>query len=109
MSQHRLRTLRNGEPVEVLLGWDRRLRCFFMVVETCAQQEGGDDEHLYDNLHEADPFTKDLPYFRAKLAELGIAAPESLFVEVQRDAEHNAGNRRVEHQPDGSFRALDAN
>ena len=54
-------------------------------------------------LHESDPFNHDLDYYREVLRHFQILVPESLFIEVQHDAERNVGNRVVKHQADGSF------
>lgn len=105
MSQHTFRTIRNGEPVEVLLGWDRPLSRYFMVVETEAQAASDKDAYLYDNM--SDPASlrgeTGLDHYRAKLTELGIEVPESLFIEVQIDANLNTGNRVVQHDADGTL------
>ena len=106
MSQHHFSTTRMGTSVHVLLGWDRPLSRHFMVVETAAQQQGRDEErYLYSNLTdpEAALHDPDLDYFRGKLVDLGIKVPDSLFVEVARDAAQNVGNRVVHHAADGTI------
>lgn len=108
MSQHILRTTTaNGQKVEILLGWDRPLQRCFMVVETMEQQDGDEDDYLYDNLSDPAAMEGDpgLDYFRRKLAELEIAAPETLFAEVAKDKANDNGNRVAIHQPDGTFAA----
>jgi hypothetical protein len=44
-----------------------------------------------------------MDYYREVLRHFQILVPESLFIEVQHDAERNVGNRVVKHQADGSF------
>ena len=89
MSQHYFNTQQAGTPVKVLLGWDRPLGHYFMVIEktaaavasesasTAAQCEGDDDDdgddddgYLYSNLNELDPFGLSLDHFRGVLSEL---------------------------------------
>lgn len=45
------------------------------------------------------PFTgcNDLQYFKDKLFELKIDAPETVFEEVMKDCINNTGNREVNH------------
>lgn len=101
MSQHTIRTHNAaGQPVQVLLGFDRPLGHVFLVVEG----EAANDGYLYSNLDDKNAFGRDLDYYRAKLAELNINVPESMFEQVTNDSRNNVGNRSVEYQPDGSFR-----
>lgn len=101
MSQHYFNTLtQDGEPVSVLMGWDRPLGHFFLVVE----KDTDDDEYLYSNLDDPQAlFNRPLSYYREKLAILGIDVPDSMFVEIERDKAMNTGNRYVWHRPDGTF------
>ena len=56
-----------------MLGWDRPIGHFFMVIERDAP--GDEDDYLYSNLYEAEPFSLTLNDFHHKLAELGIEVP----------------------------------
>lgn len=98
MSQHLFASITaTGVPVTVILGWDRPLQYFFLVVE-CDQEEEG---YLYSNLDDPEArVPQPLSYYRAKLRELGIPVPESMFEETARDHAENTGNRRVLHQLD---------
>ncbi|USR37588.1 hypothetical protein L1F06_012865 [Ectopseudomonas hydrolytica] len=111
MSQHRFDTVHKGFPITVILGWDRPMKHFFLIIkkppeliDDAARVE--DDDYLYSNLHERNPFNHDLDYYREVLRHFQILVPESLFTEVQRDLENNTGNRIAKHQPDGSFTEL---
>lgn len=119
MSQHYFRTQHDSTPVEVLLGWDRPLGHFFMVIEklatagasesTEASQQPAvdtddDDGYLYSNLNELDPFGLSLDHFRDVLSDLGIQVPEQMFEQIELDHAMRVGNRRVWYQPDGSFK-----
>lgn len=108
MSRHYFATFHKGFPITVYLGWDRPMRYFFLVIEKPAElvddaMQVEDDDHLYSNLHERDPFGHDLDYYRQVLRHFHIHVPESMFTEVQQDCEGNGGNRVVKHGTDGSF------
>ena len=116
MSQHVYRTTHDGQPISVLLGWDRPIGHYFMVIEwqgprftespwAIAMDDATDNDNLlYSNLDEPNPFELTLAYFKAKLDELGIRVPEPMFEQVEGDRLNRAGNRHVTYQADGSFR-----
>ncbi|NJM43840.1 MAG: hypothetical protein HC858_07435 [Brachymonas sp.] len=101
MSQHVLQTKLADVPVEILLGWDRRLSYFFMVIERASND--GDEEPIYSNLNEQEPFKKSLTFYRLVLERLGVAVPEALWLQVACDRDLNVGNRFVIWQADGRF------
>lgn len=110
MSQHYFATTYQVRPITVLMGWDRPLGCFFLVIEFngddqsvesgCADEEDG---LLYSNLNDRDAWRKPLSYYRDKLAQFGISVPESMFSESLRDEAFDVGNRHVWHEADGTF------
>lgn len=96
MSQHYFETTRAGAPVTVLLGWDRPMQCFFLVVE--------DSERVvYSNLDEKNAFSNDLEYYLAKLQELEIEVPLTMFEQVSFDGSNNQGDRHVVYAANGDF------
>lgn len=105
MSRHYFGTFHKGSPITVVLGWDRPMDYFFLVIEE--QINSADNpmtlDHLYSNLQESDPFNHELDYYREVLRNFQIGVPESMFIEVERDREKNTGNRVVKHQTDGSY------
>lgn len=102
MSQHYYATRHEGKPATVLLGWDRPLGHFFLVVEYDTPEEGDESEGMvYSNLNESDPFGKSLNYYRNILVQLGIVVPESMFAETARDAAAGLGNRVAWHNREG--------
>lgn len=115
MTQHLFSTTHEGQSISVLMGWDRPIGHFFLVVEwtgpcyTAAPLASAigdnmdDDTILYSNLDEPNPFELSLDYFKAKLTELGIRVPEPMFEEVEIDRLRRAGNRHVRYHADGSF------
>lgn len=108
MSQHHFNTVHKGYPITVILGWDRPMQHLFLLIRKPAELEDDtvqvlDENFLYSNLYEADPFGHDLDYYREVLRRFQVSVPESMFNQVQIDAVMNAGNRFVKHEADGSF------
>lgn len=114
MSQHRFTSQLNGVGITVLLGWDRPLKYFFLVIEKEMQavpsgdsseldDEDDDDGMIYSNLCQPNAFELSLEDFRTVLAEHGISVPESMFEQVEMDGRNNVGNRSVYYKADGSF------
>lgn len=102
MSQHNFKTTHAGRPVLVLMGWDRPLSQFFMVVEYL----DADDQYAYSNLDDPDLSGRpgdgpELDYFRGKLALLGIAVPALMLGNVQLDRAVNRGNYTVHYDQSG--------
>ncbi|VFR53410.1 hypothetical protein BRI6_4753 [plant metagenome] len=111
MSQHYFETVHRGFPVTVILGWDRPMRYFFLVIRKPPElidstMKIEDEDFLYSNLHEEDPFGHGLNYYRAVLRHFHIDVPDSMFTKVQGDFAGNVGNRVVKHEADGSFTEL---
>ena len=118
MSQHCYCGTYSGAPVVVVLGWDRPIGHFFMVVTWDEQhstrsakrdtrRSGFDeDDVLYSNLNERMPFDLSLDHFKAKLTGMGITVPESMFEQVNIDRVNRTGNRTVWYADDGTFREM---
>jgi hypothetical protein len=82
----------------VTLGWDRPVQHYYLTVEYLDA-----DRYVYSNLQERKPFAFDLDDYRSKLETLGIAVPQSMFVQVQKDRVENVANRYVYYGDDGTF------
>lgn len=113
MSQHHFPAqTSSGRAVEVMIGYDRPLHGFFLVVcaaelETAAMADAidaGDDEAfhaegvVYSNLDDVDLYdlrglTLDLGYFKGKLDRLGISLPASIETELHEDLRLRIGNK----------------
>lgn len=112
MSQHCFPTTHQGHPVQLMLGWDRPLQGFFMVIErTGVDDDEEEDPFVYSNLYDVDllptrGYAHDISYFQAKLNDLGLQVPERILQEVREDRAHNVGNRVVFY--DGAGNPLDA-
>lgn len=110
MSQHFFDGTCKGVPVTVMMGWDRPLSQFFLVVQhrqdaiagENAECEDGDEGIIYSNLNELLPRSLGLGHFRSKLTTLGIAVPEAMFEQVLLDEAGNVGNRCVVYEADGT-------
>ena len=113
MSQHYFETHHKGFPITIMLGWDRPMQHFFLVIKKPTELIGDpnyvyDGEVLYSNLYDTNAFGHDLEYFGEVLRHFQIVVPASMFVQVLRDSLRNIGNRVVKHEADGSFAELGA-
>lgn len=97
MSQHVTFSTYQGQPIVILMGWDRPLQGFYMVIT----YEGDEGEMLYSNLDDPrlGPFgmSSILDPFLHKLAEFGLSVPLAMVTEVRNDGVGNVGNRYVVH------------
>ena len=91
MSQHFFTTSLDGENIQVMMGWDRPLGGFFMMVEDLDNQ--GDDCYLFNNLDEDDPHPLTLDHYLDVLKTFGVSLPANMVAEVQSDQRNNVGNR----------------
>jgi hypothetical protein len=103
MSQHIFSTLHETLPVTVMLGWDRPIGHFFMVIE---RVDVDSDDFVYSNLDEVEPFDKELSFYKAKLKDLGIQVPQCMFPQLEMDKKRGIGNRTVTYFVDGTFEEL---
>lgn len=101
MSQHAFTTTsKSNARVGVLIGWDRPLQQFFLVVEDLDAPENEESAYLYSYLSDQEANgCRDISYFEGKLQELGIEVPAEMLVEVAADQANNIGNRYVNHTP----------
>lgn len=83
----------DGQKVDILIGWDRSLRGFFMEVE--AAGAGDDDGYLYSNLENKDSFPQVLAPYLDWLKAQGIGVPEGLVSQLKLDQRLNAGNEHT--------------
>lgn len=105
MSRHHLRTVRGASPLLVVMGYDRPLNEFFL--QFWDDSPGSDaEEPAYSSLDEPAADWCDIATVVRRLEELGIAVPRSMIDAVVADSVNRAGNRIVEHAPDGTVREL---
>jgi hypothetical protein len=118
MSRHIFDTRSAGRPVQVVLGHDPRLGCFYLTVQrlgsSSAQRKlskqsdtNEDCGYLYSSHADPDAQSRtDLQYFWDRLQSLAIAVPERMFRAVSSDADNQRGNRVVRHFTDGTQKVL---
>lgn len=113
VTQHYIKTTHVNEPVEVLIGWDRPLQRFFLVVEK-SNIECNDDyfqdvgDYIYNNLddknlHDGSFQYQNLDYFKGMLANLKILVPENLWEDLLNDKKLNLGNAKTRWDLDGHW------
>ena len=101
MSQHRFQTEdREGRPIEVLMGWDRPLQGFFLVIQR------PNDDIVYSNLVDGaldrwNGLPPTLDHFVDELRRRQIQVPQRMLNEIRLDGERNAGNREVLYRTSG--------
>jgi hypothetical protein len=79
---------------QIMTGYDRPLRHFFLLVEDPAGADAGRDRYLYSYLAdpEADRGGLTLAQVRARLAQLGIPEPSTLATDLAADQVNQTGN-----------------
>ena len=97
MSQHTVTSFHEGQPVTILMGWDRALQGFFMVIEHQSREgplySNLDDPGLVD--HRGLPPT--IEPFARQLQTLQIEVPLAMLEAVELDGILDVGNRFVDH------------
>jgi hypothetical protein len=99
MSQHFFNTTHKGEAITVMMGWDKPLQGFFMVIEDKASKE---DDFIYSNLEDpelaqAGGLAQTIEPFVNKLDELGIEVPVEMLEGVEIDGIFNVGNKQAHY------------
>lgn len=104
MSQHTYPSTYKGQPITILMGWDRPLQGFFMVIEL-EKVEGCVYCNLDDPLLSSVGGLPDsLGHFTDKLDELGLSVPHNMIQQIELDAAANLGNRHVLYDAVGNVR-----
>lgn len=94
MSRHYFKTEYRGKAVTVLMGYDKPLGGFFMVIEDDGRE---DDEYICSNLYEEITHPKSLSPYRARLEQLGIFVLDEMLMEIEADGAVLMGNKDVYH------------
>jgi hypothetical protein len=107
MSRHHLRTVRGTSPLFVVMGYDRPLNEFFLQLwdDTPGAEA---EEPAYSSLDEPEADWRDIATVVRRLEELDVHVPRSMIDAVVADGVQRAGNRIVEHAPDGRATELSA-
>jgi len=106
MSQHYFSTVYDGKPVTVILGWDRPLQGYFLVIEDDSKADSVEEVFIYSNLLDENltgsKLTKNLDYFtNCILKGLDIFVPVAIFQNVIADSASNIGNKVCRYHLDG--------
>jgi hypothetical protein len=67
------------------------------------QEASGQQDPIYSNQFQADPFGLTLDDYSRVLADLQITVPDAMFRQVELDEMFNTGNRVVWYEADGSY------
>jgi hypothetical protein len=107
MSQHVFETFLHAMPLTIVMGWDRPLQGFFLMVSKDDEEE---EKYLYSNLEDPNldrnnGMAHSLEYLEDKLAALGLSVPTEMLSELRKDCALNVGNRYVNHTPDRQAQA----
>ena len=108
MSQHVYPSAYKGQPVNIVVGWDRPLQGYFLNVEL-TEVDGfvytscSDPQLIYSR-----GFAESLTPFNEKLDELGLSLLLAVIEQVELDAAANAGNRYVIYDQDGKIQSARA-
>lgn len=100
MSQHIVRSCFQGKPVSVMLGWDRPLGHYFLVI---AEEDA--DDPIYSNLDQPNAYDMTVEDLQAVLVDHQIDVPAVMFEQIQLDRQNRVGNRCVSYLADGSLAA----
>lgn len=105
MSQHIFYANCAGRPVRVLMGWDRPLAGFFMVV--VAKPADGwtlETTYLYNNLEDEESHPLKLDRYLEWLTSQGIRLPPQMILALEVDRMVNRGNLVLIHSMrDGNY------
>jgi len=94
MSQHHLYLEHEGKNTHILMGWDRPMQGYFLVIE----KDAAEDEPYWSNLtHADDPYPKSIKPYLEVLRDFNIDIPDSMIEALEEDGKTNAGNREVLH------------
>lgn len=97
MSQHIFETEYNGRGVKIIMGWDRPLQGYFMMIEKKNLKEEDENPYIFNNLEIKNSHPITLQPFLNVLDELGIEIPDKMIGEVEADGIFNVGNKMVFH------------
>lgn len=98
MSQHHFYTIHQDQKTHVLMGWDRPLQGYFMVItkgKECI-------EPFWSNLSQEESHPKTIMPYIAVLDQFSIKIPQQMIIEILEDGANNVGNKVVVHTLDNS-------
>ncbi len=96
MSQNILNTASASGPVQLIVGWDRRLQELFCNVMPLDDDDEGDYSEFF-----LSPSLGSVEEIKELLQNAGITVPDTLLQAVATDQAHNAGNVMRRFSADG--------
>ena len=97
MSQHIFYTMHENEQTKIMMGWDRPLQGFFMVIE----KDSDIDRPFWSNLFQKPSHQKTLDGYLSLLDKFKIQIPQKMIDEILADGKNNEGNKEIKHSIDG--------
>lgn len=98
MSQHHFYTIHENQKTHVLMGWDRPLQGYFMVITKGKES----NDPFWSNLYQEESHPKTIVPYTTLLEQLSIKLPQQMIIEILEDGENNVGNKVVVHNLDDS-------
>jgi hypothetical protein len=92
MSRHYFFGSDHQNHYRVLMGWDRPLQQYFLVISKVAYE----DEPLYSNLFEVEQ-PLPLAHYLSVVRAFGIQLPQEMIEELKQDGVNNVGDKDVCH------------
>ena len=93
MSQHCFYTAHEKEEIQIVMGWDRPLQGYFMVI----QKDFDGDIPFWSNLDHEPSHPNNLDAFLSVLDKLNIKIPLQMIDEILEDGKNNMGNKVILH------------
>ena len=99
MSRHSFKNIYQGQPVEIIAGWDKPLQAYFLLIQFLEVTE---EIYLYNDSLDYSLGQKNWVFFEQKLIDFGLYIPVAMAQAVVMDGQTNAGNRNVQYDTLGN-------
>lgn len=93
MSQHTFYTFYNERPVKILMGWDKPLQTYYLVIEYADTE----NEYVWSNLDYPEKYPDYLDDLLLRLQSFDLFIPNQMISEIEQDRAGNVGNKEVTH------------
>ena len=97
-----------NERYEVLVGWDRPLQYFFMVIQDETVPEDNDDSMVYSNQNDPEGPGLSFDRIHAVLHQFQITPPLTLWRDLQKDKQDDVGNLVVRYRFEPTFAGVES-
>jgi hypothetical protein len=99
MSRHSFTTKYQGQPVEIIAGWDRPFQAYFLLIQFLEVTE---EIYLYNDSLDDRAEPKNWLFFEQKLIDFGLYVPVAMAQAVVDDGQTNAGNKNIQYDALGN-------